>query len=242
MNKRLLMARHFSFAYSCRSDFEEFVFLMDNQSKIPSLYLEKIRNKLIKSFPNINFVSKRDLEFLENDSVLDFDSYDENKFSMGKLNHTYQNRLFDELPFTCPDGFSSFRKKSRENSPNYYSEVISPFDEETINYLDTYFNSPHPKSYFETRNKMIGDFFSSKFSDLLSWGFVDVRYLFNRIKDYEEEFGSNKSTYWLVFELLWREFFYWHYQKHETLFFSENGIQEDEILVTSKFIPLMNYI
>ena len=66
---------------------------------------------------------------------------------------------------------------------------------------------------------MIGEFYSSRFSDLLSWGLVDVRYLYNRIKDYEEEFGGNKSTYWLVFELLWREFFYWHYQKHETLFF-----------------------
>ena len=225
MKRRLLLARHFSFAYSCRSEYDEFIFLLDDQSKIPAFYLEKVKTKLIKYFPNMSFALKSELELSENDSVLDFDSYDEFKLSNGKLNQTYQNRLFDDLPFDCPDGFSSFRKKAEKILPNYFSQVISPFDEETIAYLDTYFNSTHPKSYFETRNKMIGDFFSSKFSDLLSWGLVDVRYLYNRIKDYEGEFGSNKSTYWLIFELLWREFFYWHYQKHETLFFSENGIQ-----------------
>ena len=225
MNKRLLMARHLSFAYSCRGEFNEFVFLLDDKSKIPSVYLDKIKSKLIKHFPNISFELKSEIEVLDNDLVLDFDSFDELKLSKGKLCHSYQNRLFDDLPFTCPDGFSSFRKKAEKVLPKYFNDVISPFDEETITYLDNYFSSPHPKSYFDTRNKMIGEFYSSRFSDLLSWGLVDVRYLYNRIKDYEDEFGGNKSTYWLVFELLWREFFYWHYQKHDTLFFSENGIQ-----------------
>lgn len=28
-----------------------------------------------------------------------------------------------------------------------------------------------------------------------------------QIKKYEEQHGSNKSTYWVTFELIWRDFF-----------------------------------
>ena len=163
MNKRLLMARHFCFAYSCRGKFNEFVFLLDEKSKVPSVYLEEIKSKLNKHFPNISYELKSEIEVLDNDLVLDFDSFDELKLSKGKLCHSYQNRLFDDLQFTCPDGFSSFRKKAEKVLPKYFNDVISPFDEETITYLDNYFSSPHPKTYFDTRNKMIGESFPRGF-------------------------------------------------------------------------------
>lgn len=28
-----------------------------------------------------------------------------------------------------------------------------------------------------------------------------------QVKRYEEQRGSNKSTYWVIFELIWRDFF-----------------------------------
>ena len=52
-----------------------------------------------------------------------------------------------------------------------------------------------------------------------------MKFLYNKVKDYEKLNGANKSTYWIIFELLWREFFYWLYQKHTTHFFSKNGIK-----------------
>ena len=82
-----------------------------------------------------------------------------------------------------------------------------------------------PSSYFETRNGLLGVEYSTQFSPYLSCGALDVRYLYNCVKNYEQEYGENKSTYWIVFELLWREFFYWHYQKHKALYFSENGLK-----------------
>ena len=48
--------------------------------------------------------------------------------------------------------------------------------------------------------------------------------------------GENKSTYWIIFELLWREFFYWHYQRHTNLYFSKNGIKD-----TAEFNPVKSY-
>lgn len=30
-----------------------------------------------------------------------------------------------------------------------------------------------------------------------------------QVKKYEEVHGNNKSTYWVIFELIWRDFFRW---------------------------------
>ena len=34
-----------------------------------------------------------------------------------------------------------------------------------------------------------------------------IRYGPLQVKKYEEQHGSNKSTYWVIFELIWRDFF-----------------------------------
>lgn len=61
--------------------------------------------------------------------------------------------------------------------------------------------------YKETRNEMVGIDYSSKFSARLSMGCISSRYIYSVVKKYELQFGSNVSTYWLIFELLWRDFF-----------------------------------
>ena len=75
--------------------------------------------------------------------------------------------------------------------------------------LDDYFSSPAPQSYKDTRNALMGWNASSKFSPWLSQGSLSVRRLRQRLRDYETAQGSNDSTYWLFFELLWREYFQW---------------------------------
>ena len=92
--------------------------------------------------------------------------------------------------------------------PEYFNNVKPPIDEEVNNRLDYFFDKNKLAStYFETRNELVGDDFSTKLSAFLSCGALDVRYLYNRVKDYENQVGANKSTYWIIFELLWREFF-----------------------------------
>lgn len=62
-------------------------------------------------------------------------------------------------------------------------------------------------SYKETRNEMLGDDYSSKFSPWLAWGCLSARTIAHAITEYEEERTKNQSTYWLLFELIWRDFF-----------------------------------
>jgi deoxyribodipyrimidine photo-lyase len=52
-----------------------------------------------------------------------------------------------------------------------------------------------------------------------------VRYLYNEVRQFESIHGATKSTGWIVFELLWREFFYWHYQENSRSYFSRFGLK-----------------
>jgi len=61
--------------------------------------------------------------------------------------------------------------------------------------------------YKQTRNGMLGYDYSSKFSPWLAWGCLSPRSIYEAIREYELDRGANESTYWLVFELLWRDYF-----------------------------------
>ena len=82
--------------------------------------------------------------------------------------------------------------------------------------------------YKETRNGMVGANYSSKFSPWLALGCLSPRIIFSEIKKYEQQFGANESTYWLVFELLWRDFFRFMFKKYQTKFFLYSGIKTKE--------------
>lgn len=93
--------------------------------------------------------------------------------------------------------------------------------------LDSYFKSQSPSSYKQTRNALDGWPNSSKMSPWLATGCLSVRRLYQRIKQYEAIHGANDSTYWLYFELLWREYFQWYAQRHAERLFLAGGITGD---------------
>jgi deoxyribodipyrimidine photo-lyase len=84
-------------------------------------------------------------------------------------------------------------------------------------------------TYKETRNGMVGADYSSKFSAWLALGCISPRYIYAEIKKYEKQFGANDSTYWLVFELLWRDFFRFMFKKYQTKFFLYEGIKTEKV-------------
>jgi deoxyribodipyrimidine photo-lyase len=99
---------------------------------------------------------------------------------------------------------------------------------EAMNRLNHYFfETKNLSIYKETRNGMVGEDYSSKFSAWLALGCISPRFIYNEIKKYELQFGANESTYWLVFELLWRDFFRFMFKKHQTKFFLYSGIKID---------------
>ncbi len=61
--------------------------------------------------------------------------------------------------------------------------------------------------YFNTRNGMLGGDYSTKFSPWLAAGCLSPRTIYHAIRKYEAQRVANKSTYWVIFELIWRDFF-----------------------------------
>ncbi|TVQ22287.1 MAG: DASH family cryptochrome [Spirochaetaceae bacterium] len=61
--------------------------------------------------------------------------------------------------------------------------------------------------YKETRNGLVGADYSSKLSPWLANGALSARVVYEEIRRYEALRVRNESTYWMVFELLWRDYF-----------------------------------
>ncbi|CAF1716276.1 unnamed protein product, partial [Brassica napus] len=63
------------------------------------------------------------------------------------------------------------------------------------------------KVYKETRNGMLGPDYSTKFSPWLAFGCISPRFIYEEVQRYERERIANNSTYWVLFELLWMDYF-----------------------------------
>ncbi len=115
------------------------------------------------------------------------------------------------------------------------SRAVLPFkggETEAIARLNHYFfETKCISEYKETRNGLVGADYSSKFSAWLALGCISPRFIHDELKKYEKQFGANESTYWLVFELLWRDYFRFMMKKYNAKFFQQAGIQSKGIPV-----------
>ena len=91
---------------------------------------------------------------------------------------------------------------------------------------DYLFRSRAALTYKETRNGMIGANYSTKFSAYLALGCVSPRDIYWQIKSLEGQMGANDSTYWIIFELLWRDYFWFLMKKRPKSYFLKSGIQD----------------
>lgn len=98
-------------------------------------------------------------------------------------------------------------------------------EDEALKRINEYlFENHHVSAYKQTRNGLIGIDYSTKFSPWLANGSLSASYIYWQIKDYEKKFIANDSTYWVIFELLWRDYFKYISLKHENNLFKINGI------------------
>ena len=128
-----------------------------------------------------------------------------------------------EIPTLSSLGFEPF-----EIHPN----SAFPFqggENQAIKRLENYFwETQNLSKYKQTRNGLIGIDYSSKFSAWLANGSISAKTIYWNIKQYEAEIGANDDTYWLVFELIWRDYFKYISLKHGNKIFQLDGILENQ--------------
>lgn len=80
--------------------------------------------------------------------------------------------------------------------------------------------------YKETRNGMLNPNDASRFSPWLALGCLSPRYVYEEVRRYECNRIKNDSTYWLIFELIWRDYFRFICAKHGDRIFKIGGLQQ----------------
>ncbi|RDK84666.1 DASH family cryptochrome [Marinirhabdus gelatinilytica] len=89
---------------------------------------------------------------------------------------------------------------------------------------DYIWNTQNIATYKQTRNGLIGKDYSSKFSAWLANGSLSPRMVYWEVKNFETEVKKNQDTYWMIFELIWRDFFKYISLKHGDKLFNIGGI------------------
>ena len=96
---------------------------------------------------------------------------------------------------------------------------------EALNHLQRYiWEYQQVVTYKNTRNELVGVQYSTKFSPWLANGALSARTIYHQIKEFENKIIANESTYWVLFELLWRDFFKCVSLKFGNQLFHKNGI------------------
>ncbi len=84
------------------------------------------------------------------------------------------------------------------------------------------------KNYKYTRNKLLGADYSSKFSPWLALGCISAKTIWHQVAKFEKQVHKNVSTYWLVFELIWRDYFWYVARKFGNRLFHYKGIKHED--------------
>lgn len=142
------------------------------------------------------------------------------------------------VPFKTPLFLHSFEHISNSDFPKY-SEY--GFSQEEYDNATPYVNGGEDKAlerlhhytfgtelvtgYRWTRNRSLGMDYSSKLSPYLALGCISPREIYKVVKEYELTIKKNQSTWWIIFELVWRDYFTFKGMKFGNQIFKTEGFK-----------------
>jgi deoxyribodipyrimidine photo-lyase len=158
-------------------------------------------------------------------------------------------------PQAMPDIFTAFRQKIEQSGVHPRKPLAAPMrlppappglegvinrdafgkhvtteaagEDTALRTVNAYFETTHPQHYKQTRNQMLGEHYSTRLSVWLASGSLSAATAYQTLKQYEAKHGSNDSTYWIFFELLWRDYFRFLHCKYGTKLYLKNGLKRE---------------
>ena len=95
-----------------------------------------------------------------------------------------------------------------------------------LRHVQQYFERKLAHRYKATRNQLSGLDYSTKFSVWLASGALSARMLYKQLQDFEAEYGANDGSYWIWFELLWRDYFRFLHLKFGAQLYRRSGLRQ----------------
>jgi deoxyribodipyrimidine photo-lyase len=128
-------------------------------------------------------------------------------------------QLDTEIPNLTDLGLDEFEVDSRTAFP------FKGGQDQAWKRLQHYFWDTKKLQYYKkTRNGLLGKDYSSKFSAWLANGSISAVSIYHEVKKFEQEVKKNQDTYWLIFELIWRDYFKYISLKHGSKIFQLEGV------------------
>ena len=107
----------------------------------------------------------------------------------------------------------------------YQQQAFLGGEQAAIEHLQQYFIRGLANSYKATRNNLSALDDSTKFSPWLARGSLSAPQIDQALKGFEAEHGANDSTYWIYFELLWRDYFRLLHLKYGRRLYLASGLK-----------------
>lgn len=125
-----------------------------------------------------------------------------------------------DLPLEMADDRSSFP---------YWLPAFSGGERAAATHVARYFERKLAHAYKDTRNGLSGIDYSSKFSPWLATGALSARTACAALHRFESDHGANDGSYWLWFELLWRDYFRFLHIKYGARLYRAHGLADASI-------------
>ena len=206
------------------------------RSRHPGYYENQQWLALQKQLPLVQFV-ETDTHTLFTLDQLPFplaklpDTFTQFKNSVTQLSVVKPQLTVEFLP-PSPALRSDWISRFPDYSKSEHEIVFHGGETAGLKQLTNYFASGSASHYKEQRNELDGWGNSSKFSPWLANGNLSIRQICFKLNNYEQQTGANESTYWLFFELLWREYFQWYANHHGKRLFAFQGIKQQKPLTS----------
>ncbi len=211
------------------------------ENKIEKIYLQKefayeeikFETEIKIKFPNIK------LELVQDGSLIHLDDLQIEIINLPDVFSSFRSKveknLYIRKPISIPNKIPiqiklDYKENNFFEKENYNKNKNSVFsfeatEKEVKVHLENYiWKEQKISTYKETRNGLVGKDYSTKFSTFLTLGLISARTIHYEVKKFEEEVLKNESTYWVIFELLWRDYFRFQFIKHKEKFFYKTGI------------------
>ena len=142
-----------------------------------------------------------------------------------------------QIPTLTDLGFDDFEIPTKTAFPFKGGET------EALKRLNHYFfETKKVAVYKKTRNGLIGTDYSTKFSPWLANGCISAKTIYWKVKEFEQNYEKNQSTYWVIFELIWRDYFKYISLKYGNDIFKIGGILQKDYEWKSKQETIKKWI
>ena len=144
--------------------------------------------------------------------------------------------------FQLPTVFKCAKKIKSDSFPSYKTygykkqayELAAPLvqggETAALKRLEYYtFGAELLTGYRWSRNKSDGLDYSSKFSPYLALGCISPRMIYQKVQEYESKVKKNQSTWWLIFEMVWRDYFTFKAMRFGNAIFRTKGYKNKTI-------------